>query len=137
MKVSLRDGTATFSLAETVILDPRAIRHAVAKLNFTPKELRIKVRGQIVPWSWPEVPQVDHSETTALEIEATGQLFLLADPPERREQAETPLKQLVALSLVQKHQIVVSGTIHQHSEDLPLGLVMESYEFAPEKSAPK
>jgi len=105
-------------------LDPEAIRDAVKKVDFKPREMRIKAAGELLI----------KGKILMLKIPDTGQAFQLTSPAEaeKGDEKKTPettdlLKELRKMVKNGQKNVNVSGEVIAE-KDAPLQLRVEKYE---------
>lgn len=109
--MSLKEARATFTLKEDAALDPAALRTAVKKAGFTPRELTMTAEGRFL--------RVDG--VLAFKVDGSGQLFRLEE--------NTELTRLKNDSGLEEKVLTLTGKVI--GDALPLTLHLLSQDMQP------
>jgi len=112
------------------ILKPNKLREAVKKADFTPGDIHIKAKGEIVANPDKETSGI---ADLAFKLPDSGQIFLLVSPPpkesgKKTEPPKTPdlLPKLREVFKTGQKKFTISGQVHKHQE-FPVGLSVDEF----------
>ena len=123
-EANLRSGNVDLTMKENAVINIKRLNKAVDDSGFTPGEIEIEASGKL------EQYKLSGKDYPALKVSGSDQIFLLTDSKDHgQEEFISPekLKELSDTADKNNGNITISGYIHQHSEDLPLALSVDSF----------
>ncbi len=124
-EANLRSATVDLTFKENAVINIKDLDKAVDDSGFTPGEIEITASGIL------EQYKLADKEYSALRVSGSAQIFLLTDSDHHgQEEYIDPgkIKELSETASKNDGDITITGKIHQHSEDLPPALRVESFE---------
>lgn len=123
-EANLRSATVDITFKENAVISIKRLDKAVDDSGFTPGELRIEASGTL------EKYMIDGKDFPALKVTGSDQIFLLTASNEHGPQDYISPEKLAELEQSAGNHngiISITGNVHQHSDELPLSLSVDSY----------
>ena len=128
-EANLRSATVDLTFNENAVISIKKLKKAVDDSGFTPGEIEVEASGKLEQYT------LDNKEFPALRVSGSDQIFLLTNSKDHgQEEYISPekLKELSEAAANNDGNITITGHIHQHSEDLPLSLNVETFNSVPQ-----